>query len=247
MKIFGRTSTTLLLYLINYCRAFPINIPKTPPGGRSCLLFFTGGSNFFKSSIYSEFIDTIQEKEIDVVDVPFGKQLTQSDIDILSVNYDSINALGHSSGCTTLFNQCGNLDKMKHIFLLDPVNTDLSGKKQYLAEQYYTISFIYAVKSYKITFDPFGLPFVPAFKLTLENLNIDFENIDKVRPTIHTLNIENYGHSDILDEMLSNIMHRSRISVGNKDRSRYEKRKYLEYISQHIEKTINYPTYLLQS
>jgi len=247
MKLFLGTSFTFLSYLITHCSGFTGNTPKRPPGCRSCLLFFTGGSNFFKSSIYSEFIDTIQEKEIDVVDVPFGKQLTQSDIDVLSLNYDSINALGHSSGCTTLFEQCESIDEIGHIFLLDPVNTDLSGKKEYRAEQYHSISFIYAVKSYKITFDPFGLPFVPAFKLTLENLNIDFEDIDTVQPTIHTLRIENYGHSDILDEMLSNIMHKSRISVGNKHRSRYEKQKYLEYISQHIEKTINYPTYLLQS
>lgn len=243
MKILPKVPIIFVSLFIEYCNAFTKNTHQS----RSCILFFTGGSNFFKSSIYSEFIDTIQKKDVDVFDVPFGKQLTQNDIDTLSLNYHSINAAGHSSGCTTLFNQCEKLNKINHIFLLDPVNTNLSGKKQYCAKEYHSISFIYAMKSYKITFDPFGLPFIPAFKLTCKNLNIDFENMDKVQPTIFTLQMENYGHSDILDTTLSDMMHKSRISVGNKERSYAEKCKYLKYISQHIIETINYPTYLLQN
>lgn len=214
---------------------------------RSCLLFFTGGSNLFQSSIYSEFIDTIEAKQIDIINVPFQRQMTQKDIDDLQIKYKSINVLGHSSGCTTLFNHCNKLNNINNVFLLDPVNTDLSFKTKYNGVKYHSISFIYAMKSYKITFDPFGFPFIPVFKLTLDDLNIDFNNIDSVQPTIYTLEMNNFGHSDILDQQLANIMHMTRISVGNKDRSMSTKSQYLEYISKHIEKTINCPTYLLQN
>lgn len=214
---------------------------------RSCLLFFTGGSNLFQSSIYSEFIDTIESKHIDVYSVPFQRQMTQQKIDDLRVKYDSINVIGHSSGCTTLFNYCNKLNNINNVFLLDPVNTDLSFKKKYNGLQYHSITFIYAMKSYKITFDPFGLPFIPVFKMTVDDLNIDFNNIDSVQPTIYTLEMKNFGHSDILDQPFANIMHASRISVGNKDRNMSTKSEYLNYISKHIEKTINCPTYLLQN
>ena len=72
-------------------------------------------------------------------------------------------------------------------------------------------------------------------------------NIDSVQPTIYTLEMKNFGHSDILDQPFANIMHASRISVGNKDRNMSTKSEYLNYISKHIEKTINCPTYLLQN
>jgi len=207
-------------------------------GGSQCLLFFTGGSNIFQSYIYDDFIKVIESRDIDVYDVPFNYQLSQKDINELhsdSYSYQNIVVLGHSSGCTTLLNQCCDLDDIDHIFLLDPVNTRLFQHKWNIntnkAKSYKTLSFIHAMKSYKITFDPFGLPFIPVFKLTSENLNTDIIPI--------LIDIENYGHSDILNKPLSDFMHNTRLSVGNKNRTMIIKQKYFDIILSFIQKIMD--------
>lgn len=206
-------------------------------GGSKCMLFFTGGSNLFQHDIYSEFIEEMESRDIDVYKVPFQHCVSQENIDELyskdKYHYSSVNVMGHSSGCTTLLNQCCKLRGINHVFLLDPVNTKFSKDKWNINEVFESLSFIHAMKSYKITFDPFGLPFIPIFKLTTENLNIG----DEVH--LWKLDIKNYGHSDILNEPLSNFMHNSRISVGNKNRGQKTKKKYFSIILSFIERIVD--------
>lgn len=201
-------------------------------GGSSCVLFFTGGSNLFQSSIYNEFIQEMESRDIDVYDVPFQYQISQENIDDLyskyKYQYSSVNVMGHSSGCTTLLNQCCKLDGIKHVFLLDPVNTKFSKDKWNINGRFESLSFIRAMNSYKITLDPFGLPFIPIFKLTRENLNSDVTGIWE-------LDINNYGHSDILNRPLADFMHNTRLSVGNKKRGVESKREYVDTILSFME------------
>lgn len=205
-------------------------------GGSKCVLFFTGGSNLFQSSIYDEFIEEMESRDIDVYNVPFQYQISQDDIDELhskyKYEYRSVNAMGHSSGCTTLLNQCCELNGIKDVFLLDPVNTKFSEKKWKVAN-FESLSFIHAMKSYQISFDPFGLPFIPIFKLTDENLDIDNEL------NMWTLEIDNYGHSDILNQPLSDFMHNARLSVGNKNRGVEVKQNYFNIILSFISTIID--------
>ena len=216
-------------------------------GGSKCLLFFTGGSNLFQSSIYEEFVEALESRNIDVYKVPFQYQISQRDIDQLysKYNYDykSVNALGHSSGCTTLLNQCCKLDGIKHVFMLDPVNTNFSKDKWNIKDKFESLSFIHAMKSYKITFDPFGLPFIPIFKLTTENLDISEAGGgaggEAGDETILTLDINNYGHSDILNQPLSDFMHNTRLSVGNKNRGVETKKHYFNTILSFISNLVD--------
>ena len=206
-------------------------------GGSSCLLFFTGGSNLFQCDIYSEFIEVMESSDIDVYDVPFKYCVSQENIDELyskhKYQYSSVNVMGHSSGCTTLLNQCCELDGIKHAFLLDPVNTKFSKDKWNTNGRFESLSFIRAMKSYKTTFDPFGLPFIPIFKLTKEDLNMD--ETEEVRGMeLWELDITNYGHSDILNLPLANFMHNTRLSVGNSNRGARAKRAYFNNILSFI-------------
>lgn len=210
--------------------------------GTKCILFFTGGSNLFQSNIYGEFIHALEAKDFDVYDVPFNYQISQKDIDSLNSKYysddyddydgheQSVSILGHSSGCTTMLNQCAGLHGIKHAFLLDPVNTNFFGDKWTV--DLLSLSFIHAMKSYKISFDPFGTPFIPIFKLTTANLDIQKDC------SVNVLNIEEYGHSDILNQHLSDFMHNSRLSVGNKNRGVDTKKKYFDVILSFILETI---------
>lgn len=206
--------------------------------GTNCLLFFTGASNIFQSNIYQEFIEVLESKNIDVYDVPFKYQISQEDIDEMysesNLNYNSVNAIGHSSGCTTLLNQCCKLDGIKHVFLLDPVNTKLTENKWDTNDKFTSLSFIHAMKSYKITFEPFGLPFIPIFKLTPENLNVG----NHMKPKI--FDIDDYGHSDILNQPLSDFMHNTRMSVGNKNRGIQARKEYFDIILSFMLETIHH-------
>jgi hypothetical protein len=69
-----------------------------------------------------------------------------------------------------------------------------------------------ALKSYKINNDPFGLPFIPFLRISLDTLDLKDECIPK------TIDTTEYGHCDILDNSYANFMHWTRISVGNKER-----------------------------
>ena len=220
------TTSLILQFYLSYGinGATPIS---SVGGGSHCLLFYTGGSNLFQSDIYSEFIHAVEKEEIDVYDIPFNYQLLQQDVDFLkskyNYDYQSINVLGHSSGCTTLLNQCGELHGVNNVFLFDPVKTKFFNHDKWSCKNYDSLSFIHAAKTYKINSDPFGLPFIPIFKLTIEHLDVVGPNIDEI-------NIKEHGHSDILNKKLANFMHNTRISVGNKNRDTTTRNKYFDTI-----------------
>lgn len=225
------------------------------PVRSQCLLFFTGGSNLFKPSIYGEFIELLESIDIHVYDVPFNYGVSQKDIDDLYYNYqyDGVNIIGHSSGCTTILNQCLDLRGINHIFLLDPVNTNFFKEKWNIniknddnnnnkrGDGIMSLSFIRAMKSYKITFDPFGLPFIPIFELIAKDLYVFMDNNIDLGigvNVVKSLDIEDFGHSDILNKNLSDFMHRIRLSVGNKNREGKIRQKYFETILSFILETI---------
>ena len=209
-----------------------------------CLLFFTGGGNLFQPDIYSEFIDTIgceTNNNICVETIPWEMALEQHHIDRLKYKYKTVNAIGHSSGCSTLLSQCQQLDNIENVFLLDPVNNNICGhvyEDKYNTTHFKTISFIYALKSYKMTFDPIGLPFIPAFKLTRDDLDLLNSNCN-----IYEITFKSNGHSDILNSQYADFMHNTRLSVGNRRRDLQSKQKYFRKLVHYLWNVINYPTY----
>ena len=226
--------------------------PTSSGTGTQCLLFFTGGSNLFQSNIYGEFIEVLESRDIDVYDVPFNYELSQKDIDDLYSNcdcgYQGVNIMGHSSGCTTMMNQCVGLCGINHVFLLDPVNTNFfedDWKIKIIDDDnndndgVMSLSFIRAMKSYKITFDPFGLPFIPIFELMAKDFYLYVDNKISISVNVvKNLDFEDFGHSDILNQHLSNFMHNIRLSVGNRNRGVEVRQKYFKTILSFILKTI---------
>jgi hypothetical protein len=241
--------------------------PSCSDTGKQCLLFFTGGSNLFQSKIYGEFINVLESRDIDVYDVPFNYELSQKDIDDLysccgcdcdcdcDCGYQGVNIMGHSSGCTTMMNQCVGLRGINHVFLLDPVNTNFfedDWKIKIINDHnndnndnndndgIMSLSFIRAMKSYKITVDPFGLPFIPGFELMAKDFYLYVDNKISISVSVvKNLDFEDFGHSDILNQRLSNFMHNIRLSVGNKNRGVEVRQKYFITILSFILKTIS--------
>ena len=114
---------------------------------------------------------------------------------------------------------------------MDPVKTPFyhyNKNLDYLED----ILFINAEKSYKWSKFPPFIPFIPFFKLTPDEININ-------KNKIFTINVNNYGHSDIINNPWRNIMHYSRISVGNNKRSKKYIDAYHHFLSQYIRTFIN--------
>ena len=198
------------------------------PKETNCILFFTGGSNAISPSIYSDFFKSCNEKNIAVYIPCFQYKHVACLIRILHNKYKKVIAIGHSSGCTTLLNQIQNQEYIQDVVLMDPVNTNIFKKETFSIPYVKTLFFIHAAKSYKINHDPYGLPFIPFLKINKHQL--DGQNISRIIEITET----NYGHSDILNPIFSNIMHFTRITVGNKNRTNAQLYGYHEQLSETI-------------
>ena len=170
------------------------------------LIFFTGGSNLMPPSIYNNFLKS--QNQFNIYTIPSYSNYENRINNIHKLNTNTI-LMGHSSGCITAINNCPKY--IKKIILLDPVITptyDSTINLDFLEE----IIIINAELSYKWSVIPPFFPFIPFFSLTKKNLNID-------KNKIKIIEIKNYGHTDILNNPWRDIMHYSRISRGNYNRS----------------------------
>ena len=179
---------------------------------KSCIVLFTGGSNIMSPCIYTDFLSHIQSdhKVLKMPFIVYTKPMRDNFIENLDKTYDTITYLAHSSGATTAINQIH--PSVDRLILLDPVatpNIDYNINLDTLD----SINIINADLSYRWSYKPPFLPFIPIFKLDTERLNINKKLI-----SIET--IDNYGHSDLMDKPYRNIMHFTGISRGNPDRTR---------------------------
>ncbi len=174
-----------------------------------CIVFYTGGSNLISSNLYTDFLSQIND--IDVYKIPFNYN---KNIDIFFDNlrekYTSISLVGHSSGCVRAVNNCNN--NIDNLILLDPVKTPFWNNKKNLNNLYQLI-IINAEKSYKWSYIPPFVPFIPFFGVNLNDININKEKIK-------IITVKQFGHTDIINNPFRDIMHYSRISVGHKDRNK---------------------------
>jgi len=196
-------------------------------GLKSCIVLFTGGSNIMSPSIYSDFLSHLESCH-KVIQLPYSdtKEMYKSNIQYLKQEYERITYLAHSSGATTAINKIDDSDN--RLILLDPVatpNIDYSRDLNFL----HSITIINAELSYKWSNTPPFIPFIPIFKLDPERLNID-------KDLITTIDLQHYGHSDLIDNPYRDLMHFSKISRGNPDRksSIYNYHKNLSNIITNI-------------
>ncbi len=190
-------------------KIFLILISLLEISSKSCLILFTGGSNFINPKLYSNFLTSIN---LDIYKIPFKENILNKNFyKYLENEYDDINILAHSSGCVTALNNCN--PSIKKMILLDPVKTpnynynDLNSLEG--------IFILNAGKSYKWNYLPPFIPFIPAFRILDKDLNIDKSKILK-------LTIKKYGHADIINRPWRDLMHYSRLSLGGENRTNIE-------------------------
>lgn len=219
--------------IVSYTKKFnnlkDINVvePKyTSKSNTSCVIFFTGGSSFIIPEIYNDFMMNLVYNNIAVYTPSFRYEKINDLVNILNNKYKEVVIAGHSSGGSTAINNCNN-KIINKLILIDPVKNNIF-RNNYNLNFIESVLFLNAEKSYKISYEPFGLPFIPFFRISRNELS----------PTknckILSVNANNYGHSDILDKPFANMMHKTRISVGNKNRSYGNLNKYHNWMGNII-------------
>ena len=186
----------------------------------TCVVFFTGGSSAMSPKIYDGFLATIVERNLSVCVPNFRYPNIDLLIQRLAREFKEVVIAGHSSGCTVALNTCAR-NRVRKIILMDPVNTRFNDTlRKFEIPSVESILFLNAMKSYMTTFDPFGLPFIPIGIPELAFLRITPGILDTNSACRFThVEYPNHGHCDILTPTWANLMHYTRMAVGNRART----------------------------
>ena len=219
----------------------PNNIDKK---NMDAIIFYTGANSLIPADIYSSFIRALNNYNFSVNVVTNDDAATKELLYESRNDYKSIIPLTHSSGYVSAINTINSQKNIKKAIFLDPVdnnnlinfnplnfNNNINTNKYNYLEK---ILILNAEKSYKWSLFPkFEIPFIPGFALDtkkLQNINSDL--------ILEKINAQNYGHSDILDSLWSDLMHAT-ISKGHDDRSNENFVEYHNWLSEQIYNFVN--------
>jgi len=156
----------------------------------NCVLFFTGASANMPYEIYNSFLSSVASKNITCYVYNNDLENINELSSVLKKKHNNIGLVGHSSGCCTALEF---LEKSRHIdnvILFDPVDDRMikNNRNQVIMNYFLNKNenkfkmpnlnkfiIVKAEKSYKWTFNPFRVPFIPAFDLNKNDF--DFSNI----------------------------------------------------------------------
>ena len=97
-----------------------------------------------------------------------------------------------------------------------------------------SILILNAEKSYKgSVFPKLEIPFIPAFGLNIKKFEKKYPDLN-----IEKVSANDYGHSDILDSLWSDLMHVT-LSKGNENRDQDTMNEYVNWLSEKIYNFIN--------
>lgn len=218
----------------------PYNIEKNQT---SCILFYTGANSLIPGEIYTDFINKLAGKNFSVHVSPNNQELSEDLVYQLCDEYKDVVPVTHSSGCINAIKNCNKNRRIKKAIFMDPVdNRELlntfgeyfnplsfmnkKGEKAEKLKYMDNILFLNAKKSYEWKLYPFTVPFIPGFALKEEEIvNVD-SNIIKIEAN-------DFGHSDILDNLWSDLMHGT-ISKGYETRDEEKLSEYRSWLASMI-------------
>lgn len=210
------------------------------------IVFYTGGNSIIPSEIYNNFLKTLASNYYNVYAVTKDTDTNEILFDYLENKNEETIIIAHSTGCVNAIEESNNNKFIKKLILMDPVNNknllkinaipfipnfmSKEDKKKDLQLKYIKdILLLNAEKSYDWSFFPsFNMPFIPAFAMTQDKV----ENL-KSELNVKLVKANDYGHSDILDSMYSDFMHKT-ISKGNEERSEESMYEYYIWLSEQI-------------
>jgi hypothetical protein len=222
------------------------------------LVFYTGANSMIPGDIYSNFVKSLTEFNFSVNIVNNHNDITNKFLYDINNQYKEIIALTHSSGYVNAIQTINNHKNINRAIFLDPVDNSklVNFKMENNFEKLFTfinkfnnidnnndninndddddmklnniddVLIINAGKSYK--WSNFQVPFIPVFSLNVDKLQENNKDL-----IIEKIDAEEYGHSDVLDSLWSDLMHVS-LSKGNENRDFENLDKYHTWISKQI-------------
>ena len=258
MKIF-----CLLGLAITYANSFLLNVPITsykrnydnniikvyepkniPLNELRCLVFYTGANSIIPADIYSNFIRTLNNYNFSVNVVNNRNEITTELLYDIRDIYKEIIPVSHSSGYVNIIKTINKQKNIKKAVFLDPVDNsklinnnilDFLTDSQLEIKNLENVLILNAEKSYKGSIFPkIEIPFIPVFGLNLKKFEKDNPNI-----AVSKIVANDYGHSDVLDILWSDLMHVT-LSKGNPNREQSQMDEYHNWLAQEIYKfTVN--------
>lgn len=218
----------------------PIDIERKD---MNALIFYTGANALIPGDIYSNFIKALNNYNFSVSVVPNENSVTTEFLYDVRDEYKELIPLTHSSGYVNAIETINKQKKINKAVFLDPVDNSkildnslfsFFSNKETVLNHLDEILILNAGKSYKGSFFPkFEIPFIPAFGVNVKKLE---QSNPSLSVTVETA--ENYGHSDVLDTIWSDLMH-STLSKGNDNREQDVLDEYLDWLAQQIYNFVN--------
>ena len=208
-------------------------VPRDTP----CVLFYSGLSSFIPGEIYDEFLNNLAISGVSVYSAPPDLEESIDLLDTLVDEYANVTIIGHSSGSLNALSASNSNRNIKNLVLMDPVDSSFlisSFKdKDFTLKNIEKLLYLNAAKSYEWGLAPtnFKVPFIPAFKLTPEKIKLK-------KGTYTIIEADNFGHTDILNDVWADSLHES-IKSGSETRENGELKEYRFWLSSQIKSFIN--------
>jgi hypothetical protein len=217
----------------------PKNVEKKD---MDALILFTGANSLIPADIYSNFINNLNVYNFSVNVVTNDNMITSELLYDIRDEYREIIPISHSSGYVNIMETISRQKNIKKAIFLDPVDNsdiinnnffnflDKKNNRNYLED----VLILNAEKSYKGSIFPkISIPFIPVFALNIKKFKDDNPNIN-----LQKLEANEYGHSDILDSLWSDLMHAT-ISKGSDNRDKDNLDSYHDWLANKIYDFIN--------
>ncbi len=217
----------------------PKNVEKKD---MDALILFTGANSLIPADIYSNFINYLNVYNFSVNVVTNDNMINSELLYDIRDEYREIIPISHSSGYVNVMETISRQKNIKKAIFLDPVDNsdiinnnffnffDKKNNRNYLED----VLILNAEKSYKGSIFPkISIPFIPAFALNIKKFKDDNPNIN-----LQKLEANEYGHSDVLDSLWSDLMHAT-ISKGSDNRDKDNLDSYHDWLANKIYDFIN--------
>ena len=209
----------------------------------TALVFYTGANSLIPADVYSNFIKALNNYNFSVSVVTNNNDATTDFLYDIRDEYKELIPLTHSSGYVSAIKTINKQKNIKKAVFLDPVDNsgllefnlfNVFNEKQTI-NHLKSILVLNAEKSYKGSIFPkFEIPFIPAFAVNTKKLEKTNPHVE-----IEKINAEEYGHSDVLDSLWSDLMHGLSISKGNEVREQSVMDEYVNWLAQQIYEFVN--------
>ena len=210
----------------------------------NAIVFYTGANSLIPADIYSNFIRSLNNYNFSVSVVTNNNDATIEMLYNIRDEYKEIIPLTHSSGYVNAIQTIQKQKNIKKAVFLDPVdnsalvnnnvfnffdNNDKTNIK-YLE----SILILNAEKSYKgSVFPKLEIPFIPVFGLNVKKFEKKYPDLN-----IEKISANDYGHSDVLDSLWSDLMHVT-LSKGSENRDQDNMNEYANWLAEKIYNFVN--------